>query len=149
MQIRKMKTGDHAEIMKIAKALPEWFTKDGVRQIRYAIKRQPGLVAGENGKVTGFLTYRSWKHIALMTWIGVDPSKRKKGTGRALLKEMEKIMKKKGIKKIKVSTLARTVRYKPYEETRKFYEKTGFRSVRIDKNFYKKSGDREILAKRI
>ncbi len=149
VRIRKMKSSDHAEIIKIAKSLSQWFTKDGVRQIRYAIKRQPGLAAVEKSKVIGFLTYRTWKHTALMTWIGVSPEKRRKGIGAALVKGMEKIMKKKGVEKIQVSTLARTVRYKPYEETRKFYEKADFRLLRIDKGFYPQGGDREILVKKM
>ncbi len=143
-----MKSIDHAEIMKIAKSLPEWFTKDGVRQIRYAIKRQDGIVAVDR-KVVGFVTYRTWKNTALMTWIAVSPEKRKKGIGAALVKEMERLMKKKGLTKIQVSTLARTVRYKPYQETRKFYEETGFKSARIDKNFYPQGGDREIMVKKL
>ena len=149
MEIRKLRKNDHAAIMQIARQLSQWFTKDGRRQIRYAIRRQPGFVAIHQGSCIGFLTYRSWKRIATITWTGVNPSFRRKGIGTKLLHAFEREIKNEGISEIHVSTLSRKARYKPYLETVKFYEALGYKTLRIDKNFYPQGGDREVLIKKL
>jgi ribosomal protein S18 acetylase RimI-like enzyme len=149
MEIRAKKNGDAKEIIAVAKSLPKWFTKDGVRQIGYAAKRQHGFMATEGNRIIGFVFYRKWKRTAYLTWIGVLSSKRRKGIGSKLLAALETSLKKYGMQSVKVSTLARTEKYKPYEETRFFYEKNGFMLLRIDKDFYPKSGDREVLIKKL
>ena len=150
MQIREVRKNDYKEIVAITKSLYRWFSKNGLRQVKYAFRKQKGFVSIENHKVTGFIFYRKWKNTAVITWIGIGVNSRNKGIGKTLFRHVEKLVKKQNVKRIKISTLARTVKYKPYEETRKFWESCGFRTLRIDKNFYPfPSKDREVMIKEL
>ena len=148
MKIRPKRIADYKSIVDIAKSLPKWFTKNGIRQIKYATRKQQGLVVTEENQIVGFVFYRKWQRTSYLTWMGVMSNKRRKGIGSKLLSALETELKKSRIYEIKVSTLARTVKYIPYEETRFFYKINGFVLHCIDKDFYPKGGDREILIKK-
>jgi ribosomal protein S18 acetylase RimI-like enzyme len=151
MKIRKLYHHDYESIILIAKSLPQWFTKKGIRQIKRAMNSQNGFVAIDK-TVVGFILYRKWKKTAWITWMGILARCRNRGIGTLLIRKTENIFKKHNIRTIKISTVSPTVRYTPYEETRKFYTRIGFRKHRIDKNFYKDGKnliDRIVLIKYI
>ena len=141
MKIRRIRASDKEEIMLITKALPQWFTARGRKYIRQALNKHDGFVAYKK-HILGFALYRKWKIIGELTWIGVLPEYHRKGIGTALVRSVEKELKKGGVEKVKVATLAQTVRYEPYERTRKFYSNMGFEYHKINKNFYKDKGER-------
>jgi len=99
--------------------------------------------------MAGFALYKKWKQVAWLRWIGVLPADQKKGAGSLLFSAMESDVKRRGAKLVRASTLSHTVKYKPYELSRKFYFKLGFAEERIDKNFYPKGSDRLLLVKKI
>ena len=147
MKIVKLKAIYSREIVQTAKILSKWFTKQAITNIKRACNKQNGFVALDNNKIVGFLLYRKWKETAIITWMGILPNYQGEGIGRNLLKSLENKLKKYGVRKLKVSTLAPTTKYKPYEKTRKFYLKTGFKKYKIDKKFYPDGSDRLVLLK--
>src|SRR3989344_3857903 len=149
MKIMPKTNADYKAIVGIAKSLPQWFTKGRLRQIKYATKKQHGLVAIENNHVVGFIFYRKWRRTSYLTWMGVTSSEKRKGIGSKLLAATEVELRKNKVDEIRVSTLSRAVKYKPYEETRIFYEKRGFILHHTDRNFYPNGGDRETLLKKL
>ncbi len=152
MIIRKLKISDLKDIVIIAKALPKWFTPKGVKGIRRACKVQDGYVAIHANNVIGFLLYRKWKSTADIKWMGILTNYHRKGIGKRLVQSLENHLEKSKITKIKVSTVAPSVKYEPYNKTRKFYKGVGFKNYRIDKDFYKdekKKSDRLVLLKQI
>ncbi|WP_374077946.1 GNAT family N-acetyltransferase [Bdellovibrio bacteriovorus] len=113
-------------ILAISTALPQWFTKDGIASIRKDILFQSGLVAVEQGKIVGFLTYFVNQGIATIAWMGVVPNQHRSGIGTQLLQELRKNLLRHDVKSILVSTLGDAVDYEPYQRTRLFYRKNGF-----------------------
>ncbi|MBI2547620.1 MAG: GNAT family N-acetyltransferase [Candidatus Aenigmarchaeota archaeon] len=148
MRIRELKRSDSKDISTISKILSKYFTPAARRNIRRVCKTQNGFVVVEE-RVIGFLLYRKWKYTAVITWMGVLPEYQNKGIGKSLLKTLENELRKHGISELRVSTLAPTVKYKPYEKTRRFYFKNGFQKYRIDKKFYPDGSDRLVLLKDI
>ncbi len=126
MQIRLISTEDFESVLQIAKRLREWFTDSGIKQMSSDLKVQVGHVAAIDENIVGFIIYSSSADSAKIEWLGVDPSYHRRGVGTALLKKLEKELKNKGIKTIRVETLGESVEYQPYEQTRAFYRKNGF-----------------------
>ncbi len=148
MRIRELEQSDSKDISSISNILSKYFTIAGRRNIRRACKVQSGFVAVEEN-IVGFLLYRKWRYTAIITWMGVLPKYQNRGIGKNLLKTLENKLRKYGVRKLKVSTLAPTIRYKPYEKTRKFYLKNGFQKYRTDRKFYPDGSDRLVLLKQI
>ncbi|MBI4014477.1 MAG: GNAT family N-acetyltransferase [Candidatus Aenigmarchaeota archaeon] len=146
---RKAGKSDIGAIMEIAKALRAWFTPAARRNMRRSFNKQRGYVIESGGKPVGFILYRQWKRVAIVTWMGVLPGEQRKGAGSTLLRAMEAALKKSRVRVVKVSTLSHTTPYVPYERTRKFYRKMGFRKLRIDREYYPDGSDRLVLSKNL
>nr|WP_295905304.1 GNAT family N-acetyltransferase [uncultured Bdellovibrio sp.] len=124
--IRQMTSLDHDMILAISTALPQWFTQGGVASIKEDIHFQSGLVAVEQSKVVGFLTYFVNQGVATIAWMGVVPTRHRSGVGTQLLQELRRSLLKHDVSSILVSTLGDSVDYEPYQRTRLFYRKNGF-----------------------
>jgi len=146
---RKARKSDIGSIMAIAKALRTWFTPAARRNIRRSFDNQQGYVSKSNGKAIGFILYRKWKKAAIVTWMGILPAEQRKGAGTKLLDAVQAELKKSGVRNLKVFTLSYTTMYAPYERTRKFYRKMGFRELRIDRKYYPDGSDRLVLSKNL
>jgi len=149
MIVRKIKASDLGCVLGIMRTLPEWFTPDAVRSVRRSFRNHEGFVAIARGRAVGFALYKKWKKVAWLRWIGVLPAEQRKGVGSVLALAMESDVEKRGATLVRASTLSHTVKYAPYELTRKFYLKVGFAKERIDAGFYPDGGDRLLLVKRV
>lgn len=126
IEIRQAKAHNFVDVEIIVKELPQWFTQGGIESIRKDLHFQKTLLAKQNDKILGFITYYSSQGNGHIGWMGVLPTAHRKGIGRALISELIQDFKSQGITSIYVSTLGDTVEYPPYAETRAFYRAVGF-----------------------
>ena len=142
MKIRESIQNDFKDMMKIAKKLhPTWFDKVAINEsMPTDLRLHKGYVAEERGKVLGFITFTSDEGKVKISWIAVDPRIHRFGIGSKLLKTLEEKLKKIGVKELRVGTVAESVKYEPYERTRAFYKKMGFKVENIKKIRSKDTG---------
>lgn len=146
--LRESRSGEELVILEIIKSLPDYFRPDALPEVEANLKKGGAvtLMADEGGAVVGFLTYRqTTAELANLLWMAVRSDFQKQGIGRLLMEEFLSRMKSAGIKIIELETLASTTNFAPYEATRRFYGKFGFREVKIDKDFYAPGDDRAIM----
>ncbi|MBD3208554.1 MAG: GNAT family N-acetyltransferase [Candidatus Nealsonbacteria bacterium] len=148
MMIRKSKEKDFKGMMRVAKSLhPKWFNEFAIRKsIPLDLKIHKGFIAEEKGKIIGFLTYTSREGTAELSWIGVDPKFHHKNIGKKLVESLEAELKKFGVEKLYVDTLSETEEYEPYEATRIFYKKVGFKFENVRKVKDKGTGEEFDMA---
>jgi len=135
MKIRKITEKDFNKIMKVAKKLhPKWFDKFAInKSIPLDLKIHKGFIAEEKGEICGFITYTSKEGTIDISWMGVDPKFHRKKIGTKLINFLEKEVKKLRAQELRVETLAESVEYEPYERTRVFYKKMGFKLKSVKK----------------
>ena len=136
MKIKLLQTNkEKEECIKIAENLPEWFNENGIKAIKEDLEKEETFIILDNEKVLGFITVKPLNKDSLeILWLAIKREFRGKGLGTKLLDFIEKWAKKQGFKVISVKTSG-DLSYKPYEETRKFYEKKGFNKS-LKKLFY-------------
>src|SRR4030042_4658567 len=129
MKIRKYNKKDFKQTMNITRNLhPKWLDRFAIDvSIPLDLKIHEGFVAEEKNRILGFITYSSKEGAVELTWMGIDPKFHSKGIGRKLLNALVKELKKFNVKELIVETVADSVKYEPYESTRLFYKKMGFR----------------------
>jgi GNAT superfamily N-acetyltransferase len=67
--------------------------------------------------------------VAEILWMAVSSERRRMGIGTRLLSAIEDELRVEGSKLLEVKTLAAEARYAPYDDTRRFYEGSGFLPV--------------------
>ena len=151
MKVRYFFVEDTSALLDIIRSLPDHLINGATLNIEKDL-RDPStrtFISEEDGRAVGFLTYRLNEPEAELLWIAVHQLSRGTGAGSILMKKfLEEIMNK-NVKSVWLSTLASTVPFPPFESTRKFFEKFGFREEKIDKNHYGPGNDRAIMRKGI
>jgi ribosomal protein S18 acetylase RimI-like enzyme len=129
MRVRKMAPKDRKGILRVAKRLsPTWFTSKAVAyHIPVDVALDKGFVALEGDKIIGFLIYHSAYGEPFISWLGVDPRFQRRGAGTRLIAALENEAISAGAAQLRVETVSSRVPYRPYEPTRAFYKKMGFR----------------------
>ena len=124
--IRPLEPGDAERCDAIIRSLPDWFGNDqGIADCAAAVRSQAGLVAEEDGVVTGFLTWtRHHPDAAEITWLAVHADRRGAGTGTELVEAL--VAASPALRYLTVKTLSAACEYEPYDETRAFYRARGF-----------------------
>jgi ribosomal protein S18 acetylase RimI-like enzyme len=145
MIIRMMKSQDHLSSLEIAKSLPQWFTAKGLEMLQSDLNSQMGLIAHDDHQVLGFCIYSIENNSATIHWMGCNSHQRRKGIGLSLLIELKRILKPQGIQSLFVGTLGESVDYEPYEQTRSFYRKNGFRDYRVIKHLNNSEQEEELI----
>lgn len=113
---------------QILRSLPDWFgIESAIRDYVTDVQPMKMLVSIEGNSPVGFLAlnYHN-KFTAEIHVMGVMPSFHKRGIGRHLISEAEKILRTEGFKFISVKTLSESRPNKEYDQTRKFYYDMGF-----------------------
>jgi ribosomal protein S18 acetylase RimI-like enzyme len=148
MKIRESTEKDFTGIMKVVRALhPKWFNNFAInKSIPLDLKIHKGFIGEEKGKVLGFITYTSKDGMAELSWIGVDPKLHRQGIGTKLFNALEKELKRLGIRKLQVDTVADSEESEPYRKTRLFYRKVGFRVERVRKAKSEDTGEEFEMA---
>ncbi|HWI51335.1 MAG TPA: GNAT family N-acetyltransferase [Symbiobacteriaceae bacterium] len=152
VSIRPATLADAPAMLAVARQLPQWFNEGGFEQMSRDLSVHHGAVAVQDGQIVGFVTWSPSPELTDamdISWLGVAPHLRGGGIGRRLVAAMEESVRTGGIHTVTVSTLAETCDYPPYEETRQFYFRLGFRTERIDKGHYSPEEDRLLLIKSI
>lgn len=134
--------------MNVAKTLhPGWFDHIAIDDsIPRDIKLHPGFVAERSDGIVGFILYSLENEKAQIKWIGVRLELHRHGIGTSLHQAVEDTLKEAGVKEIRVETVAEETEYEPYERTRAFYEKMGFRVEKIERTRSEDTGEEFYLA---
>jgi GNAT superfamily N-acetyltransferase len=126
--IRPLITADVDAVLAIAEDLPEWFDEYArCKGIPMDAVHQSGFLALDDDLAVGFATYYIAEGRLNIGWIGVRKEYQRKGIGERLLRELEKRARELHIPEVATYTLGDRVDYPPYESTRAFYFKNGFR----------------------
>jgi GNAT superfamily N-acetyltransferase len=135
--------------MKVAANLEEWFSEQGLKNMRVDFELNNLIVAKENGRVSGFLCWTSYSGKILLMWMGVKKEFQRKGVGQKLLTWLENEGRRFGFHSIEVETLPDEDDYEPYQRTRSFYYKNGFERVVYKKARVKGWDDQIVLEKKL
>ena len=149
MKIRKANKKDYLEAINIAKSLPQWFDKMGIKNMKTDFDLNNLIVAVEKNKVVGFLCYTTYCGKMLLMWMGVKDKFQRLGIGQKLLHWLEEESKKYGMISIEVKTLPDEDDYEPYKRTRSFYYKNGFNKILYKKATIKGWDDQIVMEKRL
>ena len=137
---------DCGQIMEIIKTLPKYFLPEYWPEIENDIRDQLNISAYSDNNIIGFINYKIHSpNLTEILWMAVSPNIQSKGLGSILMNKFLKQMKDKKIKVIELATIASTDNFKLYEGTRRFYEKYGFKEIKIDKDYYGPGEDRGIM----
>lgn len=134
IETRQIEEEDHPGILAVAEALPDWFDEDARRRaIPADLRYQDGFVALTEGLIVGFITLFVAEGRLNIGWLGIRPDHHREGIGSHLLACAEEFGRNHGLNEIATYTLGDSVDYKPYELTRKFYFKRGFKVYQKNK----------------
>ena len=132
MEIRPLAATDVPACEDILRALPDWFgIEESIVQYVADLATTEGFVAAEAGAgVIGFLALRHYPpHASDVHVMGVAPSHRGRGVGRALLEHVIALLRARAVEFLQVKTLGPSRENAHYAETRAFYERMGFRAL--------------------
>src|SRR5690606_33495360 len=126
--IRELRREDADACERIVRALPDWFgIEEGIAEARGYLDSQEGLVAEEDGRIVGFLTFTSeFPESAEITWMAVSPEAHRRGVGRGLVEALVSRLRSCDCEVLLVKTLADTHPSPEYATTRAFYRAMGF-----------------------
>jgi GNAT superfamily N-acetyltransferase len=136
---------------QILHALPEWFD-DEVSNAQYLkdIDSLPTLVAYAREEAVGFLTIKAHNsYSAEILVMGIRPEMHRKGVGRALVREVEKFLRRGGCEYLQVKTLSSLDLDEHYAATRKFYFAMGFRPLEDFTRLWNKENPCVLMVKRL
>lgn len=147
ISFRPKREEDCESMLEVARALPQWFTPEGLADMVEDFKLHEGFVATAGDKIVGFITYEALAlDLAELSWIAVHPAYQHQGVGKRLLQLLEERLVAQGVRNLQVSTLADNVTYEPYARTRAFYRANGFQDYRLDPGYY--HGDDRLLLRK-
>jgi ribosomal protein S18 acetylase RimI-like enzyme len=130
--VRPLAAGDAATCDQIILTLPHHFGHEGGRrQCAHDVRTSPGLVAVLDQTVVGFLTVRHhFATSAEITWMAVHAAHRRRGIGRALIRQLCADLSADGYRLLLVFTLASSEEEDAFPDgyagTRAFYQAQGF-----------------------
>ncbi len=141
IKLREVRTGDLREIVRIEKlSFPDpWTASQLLFEIIHEYSR--GIVAEKDGRIVGYtfaMVVMDEGHIGN---IAVDPSYRRMGIGRRLLRKLLADMEAEGVKKVFLEVRKSNV------PAIRLYEDEGFVEIGIRKRYYRNREDAIIMKK--
>ena len=135
----------------ILRSLPAWFGNvEAIVDYADKVREMPFLVAYDDNRVIGFLAIRNHnKHTAEVCVMGVLEEYHRQGTGKKLIKACEDYCHDKLIEFLTVKTLDASAEYEPYDRTRNFYMKMGFKPLEVFPLLWDKDNPCLFLAKHL
>ena len=128
IQIQPLEKKHYSGVLAVAENLPEWFDESArSKAVPTDILHQMGYVAVSARKVVGFVTLYVAEGRMHIGWLAVEKGSQRQGIGSRLLEAAETKAREMGIDELATYTLGDSVAYQPYEVTRNFYRKCGFR----------------------
>ena len=135
--VQSMEAGHSADVLRLARSLGDWFNEEGLRQMERDLESHAGHVALLEGRIVGFATWNPVDpQTANLSWIGVAEELHRQGIGRALVQAVVADLRLAGFRFLEVSTVADSMDYEPYEQTRRFYRALGFADYRVDRDYF-------------
>ena len=132
LKIQIKQTKDIKEILNIATEMIDYFTKEGIKDLKKDLKSDNIYGAYSKNKLIGFmLVKKSDKQAVEISWLAIAKDFQNKGIGTYFVKNILNKLSKKGFRICFVRTLAETVKDTGYAKTRKFYKKLGFNTLVI------------------
>lgn len=135
--------------LEIAKDLPEWFTKDALKNMKVDFEYNNLIVSKDKKQINGFLCYSTNSGKMVLIWMGVKRNLQRKGIGRSLLNWLENKANRLDLNSIEVETLPEEDDYAPYKQTREFYYKNGFKRIGYKKARIKGWDDQIVMEKKL
>jgi GNAT superfamily N-acetyltransferase len=133
MLIRKGTEEDFNSCIKIAEELTDFFNPTGIRLLTKDISEHALFVICDENDIYGFITIcRKSERVAEISWLAVKKEKQNLGFGSQLINWVSDYLIDRSFKLLEAKTLSVNSSYSPYENTRKFYEKSGFYLVEKD-----------------
>jgi ribosomal protein S18 acetylase RimI-like enzyme len=132
VEVRPLTRADAEACDAIVAGLPYHFgMEEGRRQCAAAVRRDPGLVAIEDGEVVGFLTFvPRFDEASEITWMAVRADRRRQGIGHTLIDRLAERLAVEGRRVLLVLTVSPSdPGAEPddgYQSTRAFYRSAGF-----------------------
>lgn len=131
LSIRTLRPGESAACERILRSLPEWF---GIEEslLRYVADTAilETIVAEVMGTIVGFASIRPHNVFsAEIDAMAVAAGRHGEGIGRALVEDVESRLRARGVEFLQVKTLGPSRPNEPYERTRGFYNRLGFRPL--------------------
>jgi GNAT superfamily N-acetyltransferase len=126
--ITKGRKTDIKQSLAIAESLPKYFTPKALSSIRKDLAGHPFYIAmDDSGQIFGFASItQTNKKVAELRWLAVSKDHQRQGIGFAIVNAACRHFRSRGFKLLLVKTLSKKARYKPYNASRRFYEKVGF-----------------------
>jgi GNAT superfamily N-acetyltransferase len=149
LKVREGTTSDIVKVLQIAKSLDDWFNKDGIKYIKQDFEFEKLIMVDVDLEPIGFLSYFIYEGIGYLGWIGVYERHHGTGAGEMLFFEFERIMKERDINILQAKTLGESVEYPPYDRSRNFYRKVGFKKHRSEFTDNPECSEELILRKRL
>lgn len=121
-------------VARLLEALPEWFgiPEATAEYVEAARSMETWTVRDDTEAVVGvMLVERHFPHAAEVHLMAVDPGRRGRGIGRALVQGLEADAQTRGVRVLEVKTLAASHPDLAYAETRRFYEAVGFLPLEV------------------
>jgi ribosomal protein S18 acetylase RimI-like enzyme len=121
-------TAEHIDgILTIVEGLPEWFDEVArTKSIPIDIRNQEGFVALRGRQVCGFVSLYVSEGRLHIGWLAVERELQRQQFGSRLLDAAVTKARAMGISELATYTLGDSVKYAPYDVTRRFYRKCGF-----------------------
>ncbi len=107
--IQPLTVMDKLSVLKIARALPDFFTEKGVLATAADFENQKGLIYRHQDYVVGFLMYFSNQGNLQIGWMGILPKFQRQGFGKKLLQALKEQALQSGCQLMTVSTLDESV----------------------------------------
>jgi len=135
--VRPARPGDAQACVDVLASSPDFFTREthdeartGVANERAEAARYRAGVAADAGLVVGFvLAEIRYPATAEITYAAVRPERRGAGVGTRLVRWALADLAGDGVALVEVKTLDVSAGYEPYEATRAFWERRGFRQL--------------------
>jgi GNAT superfamily N-acetyltransferase len=90
-----------------------------------------GIVYRRLDKIVGFITYFSHHAVTEIAWMAVHPELHRQQIGKELIQHLKSFSKKSKCCSLLVRTLDESIEYPPYERTRAFFLKNGFKKFQV------------------
>ena len=116
----------------VLEKLPEWFgNKQALDEYVEEVRDIPYWAAlSQDNVCIGFFSVKvHYGHTGDIFVCGVLPEYQHQGVGQSLYHAVEAYLVQNNCRYVIVKTLSEIIDYKPYEQTRKFYESIGFESL--------------------
>lgn len=130
IRIKESKNKDTSKSVIIAQELKEWFTQEAIQNMKIDFLLNNVVTAIYKKKIVGFLCYNSRNGKVIILWMGIKRKYQHRGIGKLLLEWLvDKTKRLKG-NSTQVETLTDKDPYIPYQITRNFYYKYGFKKIK-------------------